>query len=178
MKFNKSKLVSLTLVGLMAVMAGKAMATTGTLTISAAVDDSLTSSSTAGLRFGNVVNQAGGGVVTVGTGGGASGTLSTSEQAAGIFTIANSSDSTGFPVTVTLPGSVTLTNTGGAGETMSVTALKAKLSNQGSDEAGPTFTCTMGTNCSNIAIGGSLNVGDSQAAGAYTGTATITFAHA
>lgn len=64
-------------------------------------------------------------------------------------------------VGVTVPGSVTLTETGGA--TMSATLNSSAAS-----------LTLAGTAADAFSVGGTLNVGGSQAAGAYAGTFTVT----
>ncbi len=95
---------------------------------------------------------------------------------------ANAADVDGKTFEVTLPGTITLTNTDPAGGTMDITALRTNdLSNEFTvgtalldlseeDAAGTAVTAIQ------VAVGGTLTVGASQAPGTYLGTEPVTFA--
>lgn len=125
------------------------------------------------LSFGVIVSDATGGTVTVSEDGtrSTSGpvlltqsmTGSTVQQAK--FTVTGATD---YVYTITLPTSaVTLTGTGTTPPTMTVDTFT-------SDPSG-TGTLTLGT--STLEVGAKLHVGAAQAAGAYTGTFSVTVAY-
>ncbi len=142
-------------------VSGAANAATADGTARATILQQVTVTNTSDLQFGTVAIGTGGGAVTVATGGGR--TCATTLVCSGATTAAGFSvaGATGMNVGVTVPGSVTLTETGGA--TMSATLNSSAAS-----------LTLAGTAADAFSVGGTLNVGGSQAAGAYAGTFTVT----
>ena len=110
---------------------------------------------------GNKMIGTGGGSVSVGTGGAR--TCATTLVCSGATTSAGFSVSgaTGMNVAISVPGSVTLTETGGG--SMAATLVSSATS-----------LTLAGTAADAFSVGGTLNVGATQAAGAYAGTFTVT----
>jgi hypothetical protein len=142
-------------------VSGAANAATADGTARATILQQVTVTNTSDLQFGTVAIGTGGGAVTVATGGGR--TCATTLVCSGATTSAGFSVSgaTGMNVGISVPGSVTLTETGGA--TMSATLASSATS-----------LTLLGTAADAFRVGGTLNVGGTQAAGAYAGTFTVT----
>jgi len=142
-------------------VSGAAQAATADGTARATILQQVTVTNTSDLQFGTVAIGTGGGAVTVATGGGR--TCATTLVCSGATTSAGFSVSgaTGMNVGISVPGSVTLTETGGA--TMSATLASSATS-----------LTLLGTAADAFRVGGTLNVGGTQAAGAYAGTFTVT----
>jgi hypothetical protein len=125
-------------------------------------------SNTADLNFGSVVASVAGGTVVLAPSAGANGrtatgvTLSnTTGVSAARFTVTGEA---GAGYGVTLPGDSDVTLTG-AGDPMTITAFT-------SSPSGTNGLLTAGTQT--LYVGGTLNVGASQAAGSYAGTFDVT----
>lgn len=145
-------------------VSGAANAATADGTARATILQQVTVTNTSDLQFGTVAIGTGGGTVTVSTGGARScgSTLVCSgASTAGGFSVAGAS---GMNVGISVPGSVTLTEVGGG-------SMAATL-----NSSAATLTLT-GTAADAFTVGGSLNVGATQAAGAYAGTFTVTVAY-
>jgi len=142
-------------------VSGAANAATADGTARATILQQVTVTNTSDLQFGTVAIGTGGGAVTVATGGGR--TCATTLVCSGATTSAGFSVSgaTGMNVGISVPGSVTLTETGGA--TMSATLASSATS-----------LTLLGTAADAFRVGGTLNVGGTQTAGAYAGTFTVT----
>ncbi len=142
-------------------VSGAANAATADGTARATILQQVTVTNTSDLQFGTVAIGTGGGAVTVATGGGR--TCATTLVCSGATTSAGFSVSgaTGMNVGISVPGSVTLTETGGA--TMSAALASSATS-----------LTLLGTAADAFRVGGTLNVGGTQAAGAYAGTFTVT----
>ncbi len=124
----------------------------------------------ADLNFGNIVAGTATGTVTVDTGGNRTSstgitlpnaTLGTVNAAE--FTVTGLADAT---YAITLPGSIDISTTGG--ETMTVTGFTSNPSGTGTLAANGEQT---------LSVGATLNVGENQAAGDYTGTFNVTVAY-
>lgn len=142
-------------------VSGAANAATADGTARATILQQVTVTNTSDLQFGTVAIGTGGGAVTVATGGAR--TCAATLVCSGATTSAGFSVSgaTGMNVGISVPGSVTLTETGGA--TMSATLASSATS-----------LTLLGTAADAFRVGGTLNVGGTQAAGAYAGTFTVT----
>jgi hypothetical protein len=120
---------------------------------------------TTDMAFGNIAVGAGGGTIVLSTAGARSATGDASYQAApaataAVFTVTGIAAAT---YAITLPASTTITGPG----TMTVDSFTSNPNGTG--------TLTGGT--SNLLVGATLHVSGAQAAGAYTGTFTVTVAY-
>ena len=141
-----------------------------TNTANATVASSITATAGQTLEFGSMTVGASGGTVTVDPSGTRTST-GADLQPFGIGYRAATFDVSGsanYTYAITLPGSVTITNTGGTGETMTVDSWTSTPSGNGTLD---------GTGNQTVQVGATLNVGANQAVGTYSGTFTVTFAY-
>ena len=145
-------------------VSGAANAATADGTARATILQQVTVTNTSDLQFGTVAIGTGGGTVTVSTAGARS--CGTTLVCSGATTAAGFSvaGATGMAVGISVPGSVTLTEVGGASMAATLNASASSLT-------------LAGTSADAFTVGGSLNVGGTQAAGAYAGTFTVTVAY-
>lgn len=138
---------------------GAAQAATADGTARATILQQVTVTNTSDLQFGTVAIGTGGGSVAVSTAGAR--TCATTLVCTGATTAAgfNVSGATGMTVGISHPGSVTLTDGSGNNMTATIASSATSLVLAGGDS---------------FRVGGSLNVGATQAAGAYAGTFTVT----
>ena len=143
----------------MALATTAAQAATADGTASATILTQVTVSNTSALDFGTIAIGTSGGNVTISTAGArtcGSGLVCSGATTAAGFSV---SGVTGQTVGVTVPGSVTLTETGGATMSATLSSSAASIVLDGTDA----FT-----------VGGVLGVGGTQTAGAYSGLFTVT----
>ena len=154
-------------VALLGAMAAAAMASTGaqaataTATADVRIIAAVQLQQTDGLDFGIVAPSAVAGTVTINTasnGRNCAQVTCVGTASRGRFIVTGSS--VGYPILITVPASVSLTST--AGSPMLVTLSPSNLTLNSSATAQEFF------------VGGVLNVGSNQAAGAYTGSYVVT----
>ena len=153
--------------GIQSVKAQTASAT-ATANATATIITPITIGKVADLNFGNIVAGTGAGTVTVPTEGARTKTGDVILPAAtpgtinaAKFTVTGLADAT---YTITLPGSATISETGG--KTMTVTFT-----------SNPSGTGTLTGGTQDLFVGATLNVGAAQTAGNYTGTFNVTVAY-
>lgn len=159
------------IVGILASGASQAAQASGNSTGTVIVPIAITS--TADLSFGNFAAGTGAGTITVSTSG--------ARTVAGVVTIGTGGTAARFDITgsagatysITHGGTAVLTNTGGAGETMTLTKFSDLT---GADAtSGNVATGTLsGLGTQSLFVGGTLDVGANQVAGTYTGTVIAT----
>ena len=148
-------------------IAGPAQAAdTATATARATLVDPITLTKNVDLDFGRLSSGAAGGTAVVSAAGARSVTGDVVEEG-GTITAAefDITGEDGLVYDITLPTSISITS---GGDSMTVNTFT-------SDKAGNSSTLTGGTDTFNV--GGTLNVGASQATGTYTGTFDVTCAY-
>ncbi len=151
--------------GALALDSGHALAASDTGTANATIIAPITITAVLTLEFGQIVTGAAASVVRISTAGARSLVSGNASLSGGTFRAATF-DVTGEPSTtyaITLPaGAATLTS---GGDTMTVDTWVSNPTPTGTLSGGGTET---------ISVGADLNIGASQASGAYTGTYTMT----
>ncbi|MHB1047194.1 MAG: DUF4402 domain-containing protein [Thermoanaerobaculia bacterium] len=169
---KKTTLIALTALAAIAMLvpAGSAMAqssASASATATATIITPITLTNTTALQFGNVVASTTAGTIVVSAAGARSWTggatgISGLTVSAAAFTVGGGADRT---FTISLPASTTITS---GTNNMTVDTFTSSL--------GASSTLD-GTGAAALAVGGTLNVGASQAAGSYTGTFSVTVAY-
>lgn len=178
MNTNLSKLVGV--IGAL-VMAGGAMAQsnqTASSAASAIVIAPLTIAKTGDLNFGNVVAGAALGTVVLLPAGTRSATGGTTFSAGFPGTLSAAKfDLTGegvYTYAITLPGTVTLSDTVSTPNTMTATGFTVAAGTTGSVDG---LIGTLAGGLGNLDVGATLNVGAAQVPGTYTGSFDVTVAY-
>lgn len=171
MRITKTMFRALATLSLVAAMttAAQAQSSTATATANASADvvAAIAIAKVADMKFGNVVAGATAGTVVLSTAGTRSATGGTKlgnagSAAAASFTVTGQGSAT---YSITLPASASLAS---GVNSMTVNTFASNPSGTGTLSAGGSQT---------LAVGATLNVGASQAAGAYTGTFDVTVAY-
>ncbi len=145
-----------------AAIAAPAQAATVSANATATVLIPMTITKTNDLRFGSFAATAAAGTVTISTAGARTGSgvqlSSMNTGGAAGFTVAGD---TNYTYAITLPSTATLTS---GGNSMTINSFTSN----------PSGTGTLASGAGTVTVGGTLQVGASQAPGAYTGTFSVT----